>query len=140
MVISSSTYQKIMSSYPIVPPENGGIIGGINGIVNVYYHDSTEQNQVKAVYSPNVELLNKIINGWSQSGIDFMGIVHSHPMTQKDLSSSDIDYISHILATVPNKFNHLYFPILIPNQKLYSYIAIRHNGRIQIQLDEIKLI
>lgn len=140
MVICASTYQKIMNSYPIVPPENGGIIGGMNGVVNAYYHDNTEQDQSCAVYLPNFVVLNQKITSWSQSGIDFMGIIHSHPTTQIDLSSSDIDYIIHILETVSNVIDHLYFPILIPNQKLYSYIAQRYDGGIQIQSDEIKII
>ena len=140
MMICASTYQKIMNSYPIVPPENGGIIGGMNGVVNAYYHDNTEQDQSCAVYLPNIVVLNQKITSWSQSGIDFMGIIHSHPTTQIDLSSSDIDYITHIMANVPYNINYLYFPIAIPNNMLYSYIALRCDSGIQIKSDEIKII
>ena len=90
-----------------------------------------------AVYIPNVEWLNDIIGKWQKQNILFAGIAHSHPATQKQLSSDDVRYINKILQYMPEYIEHLYFPVIIPHIEVLSYKAERLGGNIRISKDKI---
>ncbi len=140
MIIKEPVYFRIMHMYPIVPPENGGIIGGIGGVVDTYFHDPYKNSLKNAIYEPNTALLNEIICTWDQMKIDFMGVVHSHQYGQYSLSAGDIEYINAIMQSIPNKIDHLLFPIIIPNDKIYSYVAKRTGTEIKIESDTVEII
>lgn len=139
--ILKDVYLKIISQYPIVPPEQGGIIGGNDRVVNRYFHDSTRQSVVSAVYSPNIKLLNSKIEEWHKKDISFLGLVHSHPKNQITLSNDDVKYIELLFHSLPNEARTLYFPVFIPQTKeLFSYRVKRSNSGLLIQSDNIEIM
>ena len=56
MNIRNSVLQDIYKTMPSVPPEIGGMIGGKNNIVTVYFKD-IGVNSYGCSYSPNVKIL-----------------------------------------------------------------------------------
>lgn len=139
MIILSEIYTKLINC-PDVPPETGGIIGINGNIVCECFHDSNSCEYNRAIYIPNVELLNDKIQQWQKINIHFAGIFHTHPIGQPDLSIDDISYINNIFQAVPMSVNNLYFPIVLPNLKLIPYKAIRFGDSIQVIEDKLKII
>lgn len=140
MQIAKSVYEKILSKYPIPPPEQGGILGMRNGVVCEYYHDTGCFRTGRAVYEPNVDILNQKIEEWDDIGIQFVGIVHSHMLEQETLSSGDRAYIKAVFDVVSESVDKLYFPIVIPATKqMFSFIAERNKKDVFIRRDEIHI-
>lgn len=141
MKITREVFTEIIKSYPNVPPEEGGIIGRKNGIICKYFHDNSHQTSNAAVYVPDVKTFNSVIQAWSDIGIEFGGIVHSHISSESELSSADKDYICSVFKVLPKSINKVYFPIILPDQKkVFSYAAICKNDRVVILKDKICVI
>ena len=140
MYITKEVYQQIIDSYPLVPPENGGIIGSRNGIVFQYLHDYSGQPNTIASYQPNTEWMNQSIDRWSDAGVVFAGILHSHPQEQTALSQSDRLYITQIMRSLPESINRLFFPVVIPGKRIISFTAVRRGNQVSIQPDAIELV
>lgn len=137
MKIQKAIYDKILNFCPVVPPETGGIIGQQNGIIGFAEFDSGTVQSESAVYIPDVERLNSVIEKWSCSGIEFVGVFHSHPIGQETLSKDDIEYIHSVFDSMPDSVTELYFPIVIPKSHIIAYKAIRKNHRICIENDSV---
>jgi hypothetical protein len=141
MKIIRRIYSKILDSYPLPPPEQGGILGIRDGVICEYYHDCSGNTTDQAVYEPDVETLNKILAEWEERGIQFAGMVHSHLLGQESLSSGDKEYVKVLFDALPLDMNKLYFPIVIPeSDKIISFIAERKNMDIIIRTDEIYIV
>lgn len=118
--ILKEIYYKILFDTPALPPESGGIIGGKNNIISLFYADlGVKSNENE--YCPDISKLNSIISQWSNQGIEFYGIYHSHYSSGTVLSINDKKYISKIL--INNPCNYLHFPIVFPKDKIISYKA-----------------
>lgn len=137
MRIYEETLQKILSSFPEVPPENGGILGQKDGIICAYLHDRKAQSVERAIYVPNVDWMNRCIQEWELFGIEFAGIVHSHPQECTTLSGPDRAYIREIMTAMPYHISELFFPILVPGKGIYPYKATVHLGVVTIEADSI---
>ena len=141
MKISQNVYLKIMSSYPLPPPEQGGIMGMKNGVICEYFHDNSSDEIHKAVYELDVDVLNRKIQEWSEQNIQFAGIVHSHMLGQNTLSSGDREYIKVLFNNLPEWIDELYFPIVIPESKqVLAFVIQRKEKDVIIQQDEIHII
>lgn len=137
MKIKKAIYDKILNFCPSVPPETGGILGRQNGVICFAEPDlGTPQND-RAVYIPNTEKLNSIIEECSKYGIEFAGIYHSHPIGQETLSNDDIAYINSVFENMPESITELYFPIVIPKSHITAYKAIKKKHEICIKEDSI---
>lgn len=123
MYISQTVFQEIFTSFPAVPPENGGILGQKDGVICAYLHDRKEQSADNATYCPDVQWMNTCIEAWEKAGIQFAGIVHSHPGDNGDLSTEDRVYICEIMAAMPDSITELLFPIMLPGKRLVGHIA-----------------
>ena len=137
MKINKEIYDEILKYTPVVPPETGGIIGQQNGIIGFAEFDSGSVQSDCAVYIPNVEKLNSVIEKWSSSSIEFVGMFHSHPIGQETLSKDDKEYIHSIFDSMPDSVTELYFPIVIPKSHIIAYKVIKENHRICIQKDSV---
>lgn len=141
MKLLQNVYLEMLNSYPIPPPEQGGIIGMKNNVVCEYYHDNSKNPTDRAVYEPDIYALNKKIEEWNKNGIQFAGIIHSHLLEQNTLSSGDKEYIKQIFDKLPKDINKLYFPVIIPESKqVISFVAKRKHKELIIQQDEIRII
>jgi len=141
MKIKSDVLEKIISLYPIVPPENGGVLGGINGVICEYYHDGFNDITDAAMYVPNVKLLNNVIDEWNKIGVEFVGLIHSHISDNESLSGGDKEYIREVFKVMPDTINMLFFPVMLPKYKtIIPYIAKRESGNIRFIKDEIHVV
>lgn len=102
--------------------------------------DDNDQESNRAVYKPNTEMLNHSISAWHAQGIRFCGIFHSHPPGQRTLSHGDLAYIRTIMDAMPDGVDQLYFPIVIPGEGIYPFVAERTESGLQIRKDEMELI
>ena len=121
----------------------GGILGMAGGVITSVYMDvDTITDRTRAIYKPNIIILNRQITRWSENGIIFAGIFHTHPFNQHTLSEDDNQYIKQIMEAMPQSVNSLFFPVVIPNHEIYSYYAKRDlkETKIAIYADTIKLI
>ena len=137
MKIQKVIYDEILKYTPVVPPETGGIIGQQNGIICFADFDSGIVQSDCAVYIPNAEKLNSVIEKWNSSGIEFVGMFHSHPIGQETLSMDDIEYIHSVFDNMPDSVTELYLPIVIPKSHIIAYKAIRKNHGICIEKDSV---
>ena len=137
MTINQHTYDILCSAFSPVPPEAGGILGSSNGCVCAFVYDPGTPDLTRNCYTPDVKFLNQIIAQWQAQGIQFCGIVHSHPPGQINLSEADLIYIQAIMDCMPEQIQELYFPIIIPGEGVFSYLSKRGYT---ITLDNITII
>lgn len=130
----------IVSSMAVPPPETGGILGSRNGCINMFVHDEGVPDLGRMVYIPQTAYLNAIIKSWHNEGIEFCGILHTHPYGQRELSGSDVQYINCIMEMMPNSVNRLYFPLVFPGVCMISYCATNKKGKIIIAADDIIIL
>ncbi len=140
MEMLDSVYRLILKKSPTVPPETGGIIGSVNGIIRYVYFDLSDGILSKALYIPNTIAINRQIDRWNQKGITFCGMFHSHVKAQETFSQSDIEYIQKIMVAVSNDIPMLYFMIVLPGEKIISYKARIIDNKVCISNEEISRI
>lgn len=120
--------------------EIGGIIGGNSNIITHFEYDNNYSIKNKNMYVPNIEYLNEIIFEWKKQSVELYGVFHTHPIGQTTLSNDDIVTIKNIMMALPKSVKFLYFPIVIPNDMIYPYVAKRDDNKINIYLDDIDII
>lgn len=130
----------MIDSFSSVPPEAGGIIGKRDNIICAYLHDTKTQCIDRATYIPDIEWMNCMIQEWAYSGIEFAGIVHSHPKECSTLSGPDRAYICEIMNAMPTHITELYFPIILPGEGMYAYKAVIQPCGVTIKADIITFI
>ena len=140
MEIRNTIYNQILNYCPNVPPEVGGILGASNNEIDAVFFDCGLHRNKMAMYTPNIDRLNKAIIQWQKDGIRFLGLFHSHPKGQETLSLDDIEYIRSIMFSMPEKVRELYFPIVIPSSHIISFKAINQNHNLLIVSDTIDLV
>lgn len=137
MKITEAVLHDICEELCIVPPEKGGIIGSINGIVCDYCMDDGTVQAERYAYVPNVEKLNSVIDQWSDKGVCFAGMFHSHPYPQTELSAADREYIETIMGAMPDSISELHFPVIVPGLGMTGHLAKREGGKVIINPEDI---
>lgn len=102
-----------------------------------FVYDTSSPCLDSAVYIPNTTFMNLRIAEFAAQGIQFCGIVHSHPPKQDTLSAEDIKYIRKVLAAMPTSVDKLYFPIMFPHQTVIPFSAHKETGIIQKEALEV---
>lgn len=117
--ISNSVLNEIKSTLSF--PEMGGILGSTtNKIITAYYHDITGSTTATN-YTPDINALNCVIRQWYIRGIDFIGFVHSHSASKKNLSLVDIRYAEKIKRCCG--LTEIFMLLFIPNdQSFHQYV------------------
>lgn len=121
----SKELHALLRSLPSAPPEIGGLIGQStdSGMIDtaVIDHGQFIFRDI-CRYTPNVAALNHVICDWNHHGIVLRGIFHTHKAGHgcQLLSSTDINYILKIMEGGPSE---LYFPVIIPGDGIYPYLA-----------------
>lgn len=140
MDITESCYQALLA-LPSVPPETGGLLGGHDGTIDTCYRDRSAPVLERAIYIPNLQCLNQQLARWKIRQIDFMGIFHSHLKGEQQLSQADKTYIGEIFQAMPPYISRLFFPVVIPGEKIVPFRAQRKpDGTMEIVLDTIKIL
>lgn len=127
MLITTSAYRKLLQ-IPQVPPETGGILGMRNGVIGEVYLDTVKPVLGRAMYVPDVDVLNRQIQVWQNNNVEFAGLFHSHLPDQKVLSGRDEMYVAEIMQSMPDTIQKLFFPIVIPGQAVIAFAAVRQNN------------
>lgn len=140
MTITEPCYQALLT-LPSVPPEIGGLLGGHGGTIDTWYRDRSAPVLERAIYIPNLQCLNQQLARWKIRQIDFMGIFHSHPKGEQQLSQADKTYIGEIFDAMPPYISRLFFPVVIPGEKIVPFCAQKKpGGTMEIVLDTIKIL
>ena len=138
MTITEDAYLKLLS-LPKVPPETGGLLGRHNGVIDSVYFDKSVQMLQQAVYVPDIDALNIQLSEW-EGNTDFSGIFHSHLPDSAGLSGEDVRYINLIMMSMPWHISELYFPIVLPGQRILAFRAKNQNNQIFIIEDKITVV
>lgn len=138
MIIDEKTYNEILHLVKPAPPETGGILGLVDKAVTRFAFDDGLV-QAPCCYVPDVEKLNAVIKAWQEEGALFCGIVHSHMSHEKELSEGDKEYITEILACMPEECNELYFPLVIDSE-IIPYKAKMSADGLVISREEITIL
>ena len=140
MKITEAVLHDICEELCIVPPEKGGIIGSINGIVCDYCMDDGTVQAERYAYVPNVEKLNSVIDQWSDKGVCFAGMFHSHPYPQTELSAADREYIETIMGAMPDSISELHFPVIVPGLGVTGHLAKYRDGEVIVVPEDIIIV
>ena len=87
-----------------------------------------------------MDFLNHQIKQFAERGYEFCGLFHSHFPFGENLSDDDKRYIEIITLSFKNQINKLYFPIVLPNEKLIPYCSYIEDGKVIIVGDKIFII
>ena len=139
MVMSEKAYRYMLSRYAPAPPERGGALGMRDGTVCAYVHDLSAPVADRAVYVPDTAFLNARIEAWTEEGVSFCGLVHSHPAGQTGLSSGDLTYIERLFAE-NGGLGRLYFPLVTDGRDVTVWAVAAENGRLSIRRERLTVV
>lgn len=139
LYITAEVIAQIRATVGAMPAEQGGILGGrrVAGLVTDYHFD-TSAARTSTTYTPEVELLNTLLREeWNPAGIDFLGVVHSHPAGFSRPSGGDHVYAQRILEALP-QLDRLLMPIVQTQPdtrrfQLHPFIASRSHAGVQVE-------
>lgn len=110
-------YDQICEKLSLKVPETGGILGSQDGEIKAFFYDVKGSHSEKC-YIPDVRSLNRQIVKWSEEGIDFAGIVHSH-WEHAELSAQDLRYARQVARTFGKE---IFMGVFVYNtRQLYIY-------------------
>ena len=138
MQVTKSVYDKLLT-LPAAPPEMGGIIGGSGGVVSELFLDRGAARYDRAIYTPDTKRLNEQIRRWGRAGIAFMGVFHTHPAWEDELSQADEDYIRRIMSAMPDRVERLHFPLVLPGKAINWYSGQKIGTTLNIQLERVQI-
>ena len=108
-------------------PETGGILGSIDGgnTIDNYYFDYSADTS-SATYSPDIDVINKVVSMWNSKGVELVGFIHSHPKGNTAPSYADAEYVKEIMQAlnIPTSFYMIIAQVKNPPNgkiKLYPY-------------------
>lgn len=138
---SKEVVNEILENVNTSPPETGGIIGMKENVVCKMEYDEGKRTYRACSYYPNVDRLNEIIFGWQKTGIQFVGLYHTHYFGVSSLSEGDELYIKQIMFKMPDNIKKLLFPIVVmPQKEIVLYSALKDGHGVIIEVEEIKYI
>lgn len=114
MRICKKTYDEIIKFFKEnYDTEQGGMLGSYDGEKIEYFFPDLQPNQkTRNCYEPNIRVLNKELEKWSDKKLFFCGMIHSHLEEVVSLSWSDKKYIETIVMGI-SKSTSLWFPIIL---------------------------
>ena len=88
--MTRQVYDQICNTIGRHPPESGGILGSSDGgkTIDRFYFDATAK-VTGGTYSPDTEVINRVLAHWDTQDILLVGFVHSHPKGYAKPSEGD---------------------------------------------------
>lgn len=136
LVMSRAVYDEIRHTVGRLPAEQGGLLGGRNGMVTHFCFDRTA-HRTGATYSPDHERLNRLLQeDWNLRGIRLQGFAHSHPRGIARPSGGDLVYARRILEHNPH-LDRLLLPIVLTEPdtgrfELFPFVALRNGEEVKV--------
>lgn len=89
-------------------------------------------------YTPDENAADEIIHNWSEQGICFCGMIHSHVVSQRDLSDADIRYAKLLFSAY--QFPILWYGIgIVQNTEVeFSFYAVTEAKDTKVIIEEVK--
>lgn len=113
--LDESVLGEIMNT--LIQPEMGGILGIDETDTVVKFHFDCTGRSTAHRYIPDVKTLNRVIGEWYNSGIFFIGFVHSHAQGREQLSPCDIRYAEKIKTAC--RMTKILMLIYLPTKKSF---------------------
>jgi molybdopterin/thiamine biosynthesis adenylyltransferase/proteasome lid subunit RPN8/RPN11 len=112
IIITGRVYEQISDTIGRLPAESGGILGSGDGgkTIDRYYFDRTARTGA-GTYSPDTEVLNRVIAEWNRDGIELVGFIHSHPEGFHLPSTGDRKYVLAIMEAL-DMHDRFFIPIV----------------------------
>ena len=81
--MTRQVYDQICNTIGRRPPESGGILGSSDGgkTIDRFYFDATAK-VTGGTYSPDTEVINRVLAHWDTQDILLVGFVHSTRLRQ----------------------------------------------------------
>ena len=125
--MTRQVYDQICNTIGRRPPESGGILGSSDGgkTIDRFYFDATAK-VTGGTYSPDTEVINRVLAHWDTQDILLVGFVHSHPKGYAKPSEGDYRYVKAIMSAL-DITDDFFMPIVIVNDppdgkiNLYAY-------------------
>ena len=125
--MTRQVYDQICNTIGRHPPESGGILGSSDGgkTIDRFYFDATAR-VTGGTYSPDTEVINRVLAHWDAQDILLVGFVHSHPKGYAKPSEGDYRYVKAIMSAL-DITDDFFMPIVIVNDppdgkiNLYAY-------------------
>jgi len=141
MKILKREYQKIRETIGAYPAETGGLLIGnrSDGTIKEFVFDSNGKTS-GAAYSPDTKFCNTIIKNARKNGMDFLGMIHSHPRGYTSLSGEygDIGYIKDIFSAMPS-LDKILVPIIQSASsgkfEFIPYVVYRDKPNLPVKCD-----
>lgn len=120
--ITKECYAAIVSTVAAFPPETGGVLGSNDGSTITSFAFDKGKDSTAEFYIPDVVTLNEAIMTWRHTGIEFIGMIHSHLLGRNKLSSpSDVDYAKRIMDNM--NLEHMYM-LLVDTDTINYNISV----------------
>lgn len=139
LYIAKDLYEIIINDHVSDMFETGGFIGIQNNEICRYRFDSGIKQKYAGMYRPNSIELDMTLTSWMDEGISIFGIVHRHLNNLDQLSLEDICFIKELLK-VNEWIKVMYFPIVIPKDKMTVFGVERISGNIKFNNVNLKII
>lgn len=79
-------------------------------------------------YTPNTHAADEIIRTWSEQGICFCGLIHSHITEKDDLSDADIVYANKLIKTFTLPVLWFGLALVHGKQVVFRFYAVTNNS------------
>lgn len=137
--ITKHLYQRIIDDHFSAEFETGGFIGVECGEICRYYFDRGSGQEYSGKYRPISEKLDIVLSSWEAEGIQLFGILHRHLNNLDELSFEDINFIRELFE-MNEWLKTMYFPIVIPGDRMTVYCAKRNTKSIILERVILKII
>lgn len=142
MKITLSAYNALVSFTGFLPAESGGALFGYeNDSVIRHFVPDENAKTTRSSYSFNTSFLNPVIKSlWEEQKLSLLGIAHSRPYGNCQLSKPDRDYFVDLLKDIPRK--HFYTPIIhtIPDGGLKVFPYVYEKDSISPKAVELEIV
>ena len=126
--VTKEVYDQVCQTIGKHPVETGGILGSSNGgqTIDHYYFDFTART-TGGTYTPDTNVLNRVIAIWNAKDVELVGFIHSHPKCCTTPSRADFRYVKDIMNALEIHGKFL-MPIVNVNSpangqiKIYPYV------------------
>lgn len=117
------------------------IFGSSGSDIIDHLHLSKTEMAEKSSVEPNIADCNDCIAKWSEKGIAFEGILHTHYYGMKNLSVYDKEYIISVMKAMPDSLKKLYFPIYVfPDNIFVGYYAEIKDDSFVINRESVEIV
>ena len=130
--VTKEVAHEILSYFNDFAYESGGALGIKDNIISMFYPLDNESKTGKD-FSPSFDSLNKAADFFANHDAEFIGIIHSHPVSQfgsgtNRPSNEDIEFYKNF-SKENKQFKKLVFPIITlkNEQKDIAWYILENN-------------